>query len=135
MTKSHKTDKIEAKEWGESPKMKEIIKLLDKKLRYKSHEIDGDSIKISVKSKRKKAECPYCGTETDKIHSRNIRKFQDLPITGKKVIIALERRKYICKNQGCTHKTFAETFDFYDSMSRKTKRLSEEILRVSLTQS
>jgi transposase len=115
--------------------MKEIINLLDKNLRYKSHEIQDGIIIISVKSKRKKIECPYCGAESKKTHSQNIRKFQDLPITGKKVTIVLERRKYICKNPECSYKTFAERFDFYDSMSRKTKRLSEEILRVSLTQS
>ena len=109
--------------------------MLDENLKYMSHAILGNSIKIYVKSRRKKARCPYCGEESIKAHSQNQRKFQDLPIQGKKVIIELERRKYFCLNGECEYKTFAEAFDFYAPMSRKTKRLYDEILQVSLTQS
>ena len=120
---------------GESPKMKEIIKLLDENLKYISHEIAGKTIIIRVKSRRRKTRCPYCGEEAVRIHSQNKRRFQDLPIQGNKVVIELERRKFFCGNSECEYKTFAEAFDFYEPMSRKTKRLYEEILQVSLTQS
>jgi len=115
--------------------MKEIIKMLDEKLRYINHEIEEKTIRVRVKSKRKKAECPYCGERSEKAHSKSTRKLQDLPIQGKKVIIEIERRKYKCKNPECGHKTYAETFEFYEAKSRKTKRLNEEIMRVALTQS
>ena len=115
--------------------MKEIIKMLDENLAYTKQEIAGDKINIYVKSKRKIINCPYCGTESRKVHSKKNQKIQDLPITGKKVNIMLERRKIFCGNPECNHKTFAETFEFMGVKSRKTKHLQEEILRVSLTQS
>ena len=115
--------------------MKEIIKMLDVNLVYINEEIVGDTINIYVKSKRKIIKCAYCGAESRKVHSRKMQKIQDLPIAGKKVNIMLERRKIFCGNAKCSHKTFTETFEFMGVKSRKTKRLQEEILRVSLTQS
>ena len=115
--------------------MEELIKLLDKNLEYLTHEIEKDVIKIYVKSKLESAQCPYCGIESSKVHSRKKRKFQDLPIQGKKVLIIMDRRKFFCINSDCSHKTFAETLDFIAIKGRKTNRLQDEILRVSLTQS
>lgn len=115
--------------------MKELIKILDGNLEYERHDIERETIRIYVKSTREAFHCAYCGEASGKVHSRNIRKLQDLPISGKKTIVALERRKFFCMNPECDHKTFAETFEFFGAMSRKTNRLQDEILRVSLTQS
>jgi len=60
---------------------------------------------------------------------------QDLPIQGKKVWLHLKNKKYFCVNAECGQKTFAEQFEFYEPNSVRTKRLQEEILIVSLTQS
>ena len=115
--------------------MKDIIILPDEKLRYISHEIEGEIIKIEVESIAEQVACPYCKETSDKIHSKYIRKLSDLPIQGKKVKLLLHNRKYFCVNLDCQHKTFAERFSFFESNSTKTKRLWEEILKVSLTQS
>lgn len=115
--------------------MKEMIKMLDKNLEYKRYEVVGETINIYVESIIHKVKCPNCGEESGKVHSRKIRKIQDLPMSGKKVNIMLERRKIFCGNRECRCKTFTETFEFIETKSRKTKRLQEEILRVSLTQS
>jgi len=115
--------------------MRAIVELLSEDLEYLSHEIQGDSIVINVRSKKSTAKCPYCGQMTDKVHSYYLRKLQDLPIQSKKVKLHIKRRKYFCANKECIHRTFAEVFDFFDERGRNTKRLQEEILRVSLTQS
>ena len=115
--------------------MEEIIELLDKDLAYIKHEIAGDTINIYVKSNREAIKCQYCGTESSKVHSRKIQKIQDLPMAGIKVNIQLLRRKIFCRNRECGHKTFTERFEFIEGKTRKTKRLYEEIMRVSLTQS
>ena len=115
--------------------MQDIVILPDENLRYISHEIDGSTIMIRVEAIAQQAICPYCGKTSDKVHSRYVRKLSDLPIQGKKVKLLLNNRKYFCINEGCTHKTFAEQFSFFEPKSTKTKRLWEEILRVSLTQS
>ena len=111
--------------------MKEIVKLLDKNLKYQKHEIKGDTIYIYVESQRKKVICPKCGRETDKVHSKYIRQFKDLPISGKKVIIILENKKYFCKNPECETKRFSEQFEFISEYGKMTKRLEEEIINIA----
>ena len=115
--------------------LKGLITLPDKHLRYISHENTGAGIIIHVESTSKKAACPYCGIVSRRAHSRYVRKLQDLPIQGKKVKLYLKNKKYFCVNTVCSYKTFAEQFLFYEPNSVRTKRLQEEILRVSLTQS
>ncbi|SHF10155.1 zinc-finger of transposase IS204/IS1001/IS1096/IS1165, partial [Marinitoga hydrogenitolerans DSM 16785] len=111
--------------------MKEIIKMLDKDLKYIKHEIKDDTIYIYVKSKKKKAKCPVCGEETDKVHSKYTRSFQDLPIGGKKVTIILEMRIFKCKNKECSKKRFTEKFEFIQGRAKMTKRLEEEIANLA----
>ena len=115
--------------------MRELVRMLTPDLKYIKHEIHEDTIFIHVKSKRKDAHCPYCGKLSNKVHSKYIRKLQDLPIQGKKVKLLMIRNKYFCKNVECSKGTFAEKFDFFGDKSTMTNRLEEEILRVSLTQS
>jgi len=115
--------------------MNKLITLPDKQLRHVCYEVGDTNITIRVKSVSKMAKCPYCGWVSKKVHSHYVRILQDLPIQGKKVKLALRLKKYFCNNEGCGYKTFAETFSFFEPRATKTKRLQEEILRVSLTQS
>ena len=97
--------------------MDEFIKLLDPSLDYISHEIIGDTIFIRVASKR---------------HSAYERSFQDLPVMGMKSRIIIENRKMFCTNPECGHKTFAEVFGFISPKAKKSRRLLEKIIHVSL---
>jgi transposase len=115
--------------------MEELVHLLSEELRYTGHIMEGGGIIIYVEPSRKQARCPYCGAESCKVHSRYVRKLQDLPIQGKKATICLTNRKYFCRNADCGHRTFAEQFSFYEPKATKTKRLQDEIKRISMTQS
>lgn len=53
-------------------------------------------------------ECPYCGTKSDRVHSRYTRTISDLSILGHRVLITFEARKFFCDNPECHKKTFAE---------------------------
>jgi len=112
--------------------MDEFIKFLDKNLEYINHEIINDICYITVISNRKEVRCPYCGQMSEKVHSTYERTFQDLPIQGKKIIMMLKNRKMFCNNPDCTRTTFAERFKFLDNKAKKTKRLVDEIARLSL---
>lgn len=112
--------------------MDEFIKLLDPNLDYISHEIKGDTILIQVVSNNKEAVCPYCGCVSSKKHSVYERSFQDLPIMGMKSRIILKNRKMFCSNPECCHTTFAETFNFIEPKAKKSNRLLEKIVDVSL---
>lgn len=112
--------------------MDKFIKLLDKNLDYVNYEIINEICYITVVSNRKEIKCPFCGQTSGKVHSTYERTFQDLPIQGKKVIMILKNRKMFCNNPNCDHTTFAERFMFLNNKAKKTKRLEDEIARLSL---
>lgn len=112
--------------------MNEFIKLLDKNLEFVSYEIINDTMYINIVSNRNEVICPFCGEISKKVHSRYLKSFQDLPIQDKKVIIILNNRKMFCNNPNCNHKTFAEKFNFISPKGKKTKRLENEIISLSL---
>ena len=112
--------------------MNNIIKLLDVNLKYLDHTIKEDTIYISVESILESTICPFCGTLSSKRHSSYQKSFQDLPIQGKKVEIIINNRKMFCDNKDCNHTTFAERFSFINYKSKKTKRLENEIIQLSL---
>lgn len=111
--------------------MDEFIKLLDKNLNYTSHEILGDTIFINIVSNRQQVFCPYCGKSSVKTHSYYERRFQDMPMHGKKVQYVLHNRKMFCSNTECSYATFAERFDFLPSNWKITQRLKDEIVNIS----
>jgi len=115
--------------------MEEIVKLLDKNLECVRYEVKDDRIVIWVKSSKKGAACPYCGTPSTRVHSIYERTLQDLPIQGKKVTIVLICRKMFCDNENCSKKRFAETFEFVNPKGKMTKRLEEEIVKISMNMS
>lgn len=115
--------------------MDELITLLDENLTCTGSEISSNFIFFFVISTRKECSCPFCQSVSSRVHSHYNRSFQDLPILDRKVIITLSNRKMFCDNPSCKRTTFAETFSFIDSNAKKTKRLKETILEVSLTQS
>jgi len=112
--------------------MKDIIKLLDENLTYLEHQITGDYIVITVESNRDEVSCPYCGKTSSRVHSTYGRSFQDLPIQGKKVFINIINRKYFCDNRDCPNTTFAEPFDCLRPKAKKSGRLIDEIMKVSV---
>jgi transposase len=112
--------------------LKELVELLDEGLAYIRHELSGDQFRIFTRSNRDEAMCPYCGTASSRIHSTYGKSFQDLPIQGKKVYISIANRKFFCDNTECAHKTFAESFQCVRHKAKKSRRLLDEILKVSV---
>lgn len=112
--------------------MDDLVKLLCEDLDYVGHKIDRDKVYINVESNRKEAQCPYCGRTSRNIHSRYERRFRDLPMQGKKVEIILDNRKYFCKNPKCDHRTFAESFKCLPHKGKRSRRLTEAIIELSL---
>jgi len=109
-----------------------FIKQLDPNLDYINYEINNDKCYITVASNRKEVICPFCGRSSSRIHSTYNRTFQDLPIQGYKVFITIRNRKMFCDNSDCKHTTFAERFDFISYKAKKTRRLEDEIVRLSI---
>ena len=112
--------------------MNELVKELCEDFEYIRHETDGDLIYIYVESNREVGECPYCGTKSGRRHSHYERRFRDLPMQGKKVEIVLNNIKYFCPNPDCGHKTFAEVFGCLPFKGKRSRRLTEAIIDLSL---
>ena len=105
--------------------------ILDKFLNLKGTSIQGylhlENIGIvcRIESKNKKATCPRCGLESDKLHQNHRHLVKDLPLSGQPVYLQVNRRQLKCSN---CQKPFSEELDFVASKRTYTKRLAENIL-------
>jgi transposase len=115
--------------------MEELLTLPDKHLREVAVTTRKTVITIEVESTRSSVKCPYCGRKSEKVHSHYQRVLSDLPLQSKKVKLVLNNKKFFCENQKCSHKTFAEPFDFYHPKATKTDRLQNMILEIAISQS
>lgn len=111
--------------------MDNVVKMLDGKLRYLSHEIVEDTLFIQIASERLSVICPSCKTASTKVHSHYKRTFHDLPIQGEKVVYVINNRKMFCHNAQCHRKTFAEQFSFLPHKAKKSTRLEQEIIKIA----
>lgn len=77
--------------------------------------------------------CPDCATWSDRVHSRYIRKLNDLPIGGRSVQLAVRARRFYCDAVSCHRMTFAERFDgVVAPMARRTSRLDEIVFCLAI---
>lgn len=70
------------------------------------------------------AECPRCGTRTQRVHQRRKQPVDDLPAHGHRVVLVLTRRRWRCSH--CDH-VFAELLPSVDRYQRMTVRLQEAL--------
>ncbi|HNW47931.1 MAG TPA: transposase family protein [Thermotogota bacterium] len=91
-----------------------------------------NEIEIRARRTSEVEKCPYCGEESEKVHSIYPKTFEDLPVQGKKLTIVLERRIFLCNNPECSRKRFTETIDFIEPKRKRTRRLEDHILRISV---
>ncbi|MGW0633608.1 ISL3 family transposase [Streptomyces sp. NPDC002758] len=54
------------------------------------------------------APCPHCGSESERVHGRYIRRLSDAAVSGARVVIELLVRRFRCLNDRCAAVTFAE---------------------------
>jgi transposase len=109
----------------------ELIKLLDSEIECLDTKIVGEKIILSINSLKNQTKCPYYGAESSQIHSTYQREMGDISMHDKQTILLLKVRKFFCKNQECSHKTFSERFNFVAPNQKKTNRLLQKILFTS----
>lgn len=72
------------------------------------------------------ADCPRCGTPSDRIHSRYRRTVADLPCQDRPVVLRLVVRKFRCARLDCPQTIFCERLSrLLDPHARSTTRLTE----------
>jgi transposase len=65
-------------------------------------------IAIAASATPSSAECPACGTQSDRIHSHYVRTVADLPWQGRRVVLRVTVRRFRCRAAGCERTVFCE---------------------------
>ena len=74
------------------------------------------------------AVCPLCQHSSERIHGSYGRRVADVPCGGRRVILALTVRKFVCSTPTCPRKIFTERLvDLVQSYARMTNRLCEQL--------
>lgn len=68
----------------------------------------GTGVRIEARTGTDPVECPSCGIESHRVHSRCDRWLADTALAGREVLIRLRVRRLFCDNRDCARKTFAE---------------------------
>lgn len=99
-------------------------------------EYDDRRIVIILKSKLSSSNCPCCGQESNRKHSKYLRSLIDLPMIDKYTRLKLVARRFYCGNNDCTRKIFSEQFEgFVTRYKRVTERLVNYLVKLGLSQS
>jgi len=70
--------------------------------------LNAETVTIEATVTTPAAECPSCGHLSDRVHSRYIRRLKDQPCRGRKLLMLITARKFLCLNPKCFHKVFCE---------------------------
>lgn len=77
------------------------------------------------------AACPLCQQPSERIHGSYRRRVADVPCGGRKVMLALTVRKFVCSTLTCPRQIFTERLaDLVQSYARMTNRLCEHLQTV-----
>src|SRR5450432_3567147 len=91
---------------------------------------------VHVACSHSTAACPLCHQASLRIHGDYTRTVADLPCGGRRVILSLTVRKFICSTPTCPRKIFTERLaDLVQSYARTTNRLREALIALGLATS
>jgi hypothetical protein len=91
---------------------------------------------LHIASRRPCATCPLCEQPSERVHGRYGGTVADLPCAGRRVILALTVRKFVCRASSCQRQIFTERIpDLVQSYARMTNRLCEALLVLGLATS
>src|SRR5690242_7053494 len=68
------------------------------------------TLTVAVASTSPTACCPLCQASSDHLHGHYQRIVADLPCGGRRVMLQLQVRKFVCLNLACPRVIFAERF-------------------------
>jgi transposase len=99
-------------------------------------EVTQTQLTVEVISTQPCARCPGCGNLSDSVHCQYQRTVHDVPCGGRKVVLRLRVRKFVCRSATCPRKVFAERLpDLVQPWARVSNRLLEEFKAIGLAAS
>ncbi|WP_393071641.1 ISL3 family transposase [Streptomyces sp. LN704] len=120
--------------------MNEVLPQLDELLfssvegvLVESVEVTDMVVRVEARTTAGRAACPECGYWSGRIHGSYLRFPRDLPTAGKLVVVSLRVRRFVCAEDSCTRKTFAEQVPgLTRRFGRRTERLRSTLVSVGL---
>ncbi|MGA5550554.1 transposase family protein [Streptomyces pseudogriseolus] len=96
-------------------------------------EDDGGVIRVGVRCRAAEARCPGCGSWAGRVHGSYLRLPDDLPAAGRRVVLRLRVRRFVCEASSCGRRTFVEQVPgLTRRYSRRTERLRSAMAEVGL---
>jgi transposase len=93
-----------------------------------SVDAETNSVIVHIACRLPNACCPLCQQVSERVHGRYERTVADLPCAGRRVILKLSVRKFVCGISSCPRKIFTERLDaLVQSYARMTNRLAETL--------
>jgi transposase len=95
---------------------------------------DGAATLITIRHIGKASTCPRCGTSSERIHSRYLRRVSDLPMAGRPVRLVVVARRFRCGAVLCDRRVFTERFTdgVLAPWARRTARLDYVVHHLGL---
>jgi len=91
---------------------------------------------LQIACRRTSAACPVCQQPSERVHGHYGRTVADLPCAGRRVILALTVRKFVCSTLTCSRQIFTERLpELVQSYARMTNRLREALVALGLATS
>ncbi|MFC9848542.1 ISL3 family transposase [Streptomyces sp. NPDC060223] len=120
--------------------MNEVLSQLDELLfssvegvLVESVEVSDTVFRVEARTTAGRVACPGCGCWSGRIHGSYLRFPRDLPTAGKFVVVSLRVRRFICEEEFCERKTFAEQVPgLTRRFGRRTERLRSTLVAVGL---
>ncbi|WP_441349436.1 transposase family protein, partial [Streptomyces sp. 8L] len=69
---------------------------------------EGEVIRVSARTRDDPVPCPICGRPTGRVHGFHGRVVADLPVDGRRVVVAVRIRRLVCPVLACPRQTFRE---------------------------
>ncbi|MFC5911309.1 ISL3 family transposase [Streptacidiphilus monticola] len=93
----------------------------------------GRTVRIAARCSEPNAPCPVCGTMSERVHSRYVRRLADTAVGAQVTAIDLLVRRFVCGNTNCAKRTFAEQVDRLTfRYGRRTVTLQRLLERLAL---
>lgn len=98
-----------------------------------SVKVADSAVRVEARTTARQAPCPGCGCWSGRRHGSYLRVPRDLPAAGKPVVVALRVRRFVCSEENCQRRTFAEQVPgLTRRFGRRTERLRSALVSVGL---
>ncbi len=95
--------------------------------------VDDGGVALTARTVTREAACPGCGALSGRVHGGYRRRLADLAVAGRKVLIDLAVRRFLCQAAACTRRTFVEQIDgLTERFARRTPALRRVLERIAL---